>query len=164
VPIDHTETYTADPDAVLAVLSEESFLRERAAALGAPVESLTVTPGPTTEMRLLVPTAGIPPLFARFVGSQVSADERQAWSTDGAGGHRAELDVRAEVFGRTVRFRGERRLLPVDGGTRSTVTGEAKVKAPLIGAQAAAAVVELVQMVLRREDELLRRRFTGTGT
>ena len=54
---------------------------------------------------------------------------------------------------------GERRLLAVPEGTRSTVTGDAKVDAPLIGRQAEAAVRELVLVVLRREDEVLRRRL-----
>jgi hypothetical protein len=76
------------------------------------------------------------------------------------GGHRAALDVRAEVLGRTVRVDGERRLEAVDPGTRSTVSGDAKVNAPLIGRQAEGAVRELIAVVLRREDELLRRRLS----
>ena len=152
-------TYPAAPDAVLAVLTAAEFLRERAAALSARVEEVSVGPGPETTVRLAAPTAGIPPVFARFVGSSVSVVERTGWSPDGAGGHRADLDVRAEVFGRTVRVTGERRLLPDATGTRSTVTGDAQVDAPLIGRQAESAVRELVGVVLRREDELLRRRL-----
>jgi hypothetical protein len=67
--------------------------------------------------------------------------------------------VRAEVFGRTVQVTGERLLTPAADGTRSTVTGTAHVDAPLIGRQAEGAVSELVAVVLRREDELLRRRL-----
>ena len=160
MPIDTSAELPADPDAVLAVLSDEAFLRERAADLDTPVEFLQVGPGPSTELRLLASTAGIPPLFARFVGDSVSVLERQSWSADAAGGHRAVLDVRAQVFGRTVRLRGERRLLPVDGGgTRSTVTGAAEVDAPFIKKQAQGAVEELVLTDLRREEALLRRRL-----
>lgn len=158
VPIDSTSTHPATPDAVLALLTDEQFLRDRAAALGAQVQEVTVT-GTRTTTRLAAPTEGIPPVFARFVGSSVSVVERSDWAPDGAGGHRTDLDVRAEVFGRTVQITGERRLLPEGTGTRSTVTGDATVDAPLIGRQAEGAVRELVAVVLRKEDELLRRRL-----
>ncbi len=158
VPIDSTSGYPATPDAVLALLTDEQFLRDRAAALGAQVQELTVT-GRSTTTRLAAPTAGIPPVFARFVGSSVSVTEHSSWTLDGDGGHRSDLDVQAEVFGRVVQVTGERRLVPDGTGTRSTVTGEATVDAPLIGRQAEGAVRELVGVVLRREDELLRRRL-----
>ena len=156
--IDSSTSYPAAPDAVLALLTDEQLLRDRAAALGAQVQELTVD-GLHTRVGLTAPTAGIPPVFARFVGSSVSVVERTTWSATDDGGHRADLDVRAEVFGRTVRVSGERRLLAVPEGTRSTVTGDAKVNAPLIGRQAEGAVRELVGVVLRREEEVLRRRL-----
>ena len=159
MPIDLSYSYAAAPDAVLALLTDEQFLRDRAAAFGAQVQEVTVDGG-TRSTRLSAPTAGIPPVFARFVGSSVSVVEHTSWTPDGAGGHRADLDVRAEVFGRTVQVTGERRLVPDGAGTRSTVTGEATVDAPLIGRQAEGAVRELVGVVLEREDELIRRRLS----
>jgi hypothetical protein len=158
VPIDSSSTYAATPDAVLALLTDEAFLRDRAEALGAQLQELTVA-GTSTTVRYAAPTAGIPPLFARFVGSSVTVQERTTWVANGDGGHGADLDVQAAVFGRTVRVTGLRRLAPTGSGTRSTVTGEAKVDAPLVGRQAEAAVRELVTVVLRREDELLRQRL-----
>jgi hypothetical protein len=158
VAIDFSASYPAAPDAVLALLTAEQFQRDRAAALGAELQELTVT-GSSTVVRLAVPTAGIPPVFARFVGSSVSILERTSWTPDADGGSRAALDVRAEVLGRTARVDGERRLQAVGEGTRSTVTGDAKVNAPLIGRRAEAGVRELVGVVLKREDELLRRRL-----
>jgi hypothetical protein len=157
VAIDISYTYAAAPDAVLGLLTDEGFLRDRAAALGGKLEELTVA-GTVTSVRFAAPTAGIPPVFARFVGSSVSVVERTSWVPDGRGA-RAVLDVRAEVFGRTVRVDGERRLEPAGEGTRSAVTGDAKVNAPLIGRQAEGAVRELVGAMLRREDELIRTRL-----
>jgi len=157
VAIDISYTYAAAPDVVLGLLTDEAFLRDRAAAIGAELEELTVT-GTDTTVRFAAPTAGIPPVFARFVGSSVSVVERTSWVPEGRGA-RGALDVRAEVFGRTVRVDGDRRLEPAGEGTRSTLTGDAKVNAPLIGRQAEAAVEELVRSVLRREEELLRRRL-----
>jgi hypothetical protein len=86
------------------------------------------------------------------------------WTSDGAGGHRGSLDLRAEIMGREARVTCERRLTPAaGGGTRATVTGDAKVDAPFIGRQAEGAVRDLVsQVVLRHEHEVLRRRL-GEG-
>jgi uncharacterized protein DUF2505 len=157
VAIDFTASYPAAPDTVLGLLTDEAFLRDRASALGARLEELTVA-GMVTTVRFAAPTAGIPPVFARFVGSSVSVLERTTWVPDGRG-HRAVLDVRADIFGRTVRVDGERRLEPAGAGTRSTVTGDAKVNAPLIGRQAEGSVRELVGVMLRREDELITSRL-----
>ncbi|MGY1691885.1 DUF2505 domain-containing protein [Geodermatophilus sp. SYSU D01105] len=166
MPIDHVATYPADPDDVLAVLTDESFLRDYARALGARLEDVdtaTDDGGPRTTVRLLAPTAGIPAVFTRFVGREVPVVDRRVWTTDGDSGHHGVLHVSAEVFGRTAVVRGERRLSPVAGGTRSTVTGEAEVDAPLIGRQVEAAVRELALVVLRREDEVLRRWLADPG-
>ena len=155
--IDFSASYPAAPDAVLALLLDEAFLRDRAAALGGEAQEVTVT-GQLSTVRLAASTDGIPPVFARFVGSSVSVVERTTWTPEDDG-YRGALDVRTEVFGRTVQVTGERLLTPAADGTRSTVTGQAKVDAPLIGRQAEGAVSELVAAVLRREDELLRRRL-----
>ncbi|MGY1595156.1 DUF2505 domain-containing protein [Geodermatophilus sp. SYSU D00708] len=160
MPIDHVATYPAGPDDVLAVLTDESFLRDYTQALGARLEEVdtaTDDDGPRTTVRLHAPTTGIPAVFTRFVGREVPVVDRRVWTADGDSGHRGVLHASAEVFGRTAVIRAERRLSPVPGGTRSTVTGEAEVDAPLLGRQAEAAVRELALVVLRREDEVLRR-------
>ena len=157
MPLDSSVSYPASPDAVLAVLTDEQFLRDRAAALNAQVQEVTVS-GNDTTTRLSAPTAGIPPVFARFVGSSVAVVERSTWTPDGEGGHRSPLDVQSEIFGREVRVTGERRLRPEAGGTRATITGDVRVDAPLVGKQAENAVRELMTVVLRKEDELLRAR------
>lgn len=164
MPFDHSATHPADPDAVLAVLLDETFLRERADALGArvtDVEIVAVEGGHRTTVHLSSPTAGIPPVFARFFGAEVTIVDRSTWSRDGATGHRAVVEVHAQVFGRRAGVTADRRLVAVPDGTRSTLTGEASVDAPLIGRQAEAAVRELALVVARREDEVLRRRLTS---
>jgi hypothetical protein len=166
VPIDHVTTYPAGPDDVLAVLTDESFLRDYVRALGARLEDVdtaTEDGGPRTTVRLRAPTTGIPAVFTRFVGREVPVVDRRVWTADGGTGHHGVLHVSAEVFGRTAVIRGERRLAPVTGGTRSTVTGEAEVSAPLVGRQVEAAVRELALVVLRREDEVLRRWLGDPG-
>ncbi|RFU22096.1 DUF2505 domain-containing protein [Geodermatophilus marinus] len=160
MPIDHTALLAGSPDEVLAVLTDEVFLRDVARSLGAQLQGVSAEEsddGPRTAVRLLVPTTGVPSVFARFVGREVAVVDRRSWTRSPDGAHRGLLDVQAEVFGRSVAVRGERRLAAVDDGTRSTVTGEAEVDAPFVGRQAEAAVRELALVVLRREDEVLRR-------
>jgi hypothetical protein len=160
VPIDHTATFPAGPDDVLAVLTDEGFLRDCVAALGARLESVESTEqdgGPETTVRLLAPTTGVPAVFTRFVGREVAVLDRRTWTVGSDGAHSGVVHVGAEVFGRTAVVRGTRRLTAVGDGTRSTVTGEAEVDAPLVGRQAEAAVRQLALVVLRREDEVLRR-------
>jgi uncharacterized protein DUF2505 len=167
VPIDASTTYAADPDRVLAVLTDETFLREVAQALEAQVREVSSRAdgaGTTTHVQLAAPTTGIPPVFARFVGASVPVSETTTWTSDGDGGYRGTLDLRAEIMGREAVVTCERRLSPgADGGTRATVTGEARVDAPFVGRQAEGAVRDLVsQVVLRREHEVLQRRL-GEG-
>lgn len=156
--IDVTTSWPASPDAVVALFTDPAFLRDRGTALGADVQEVTVA-GTETAVRLGVPTGVIPPVFARFVGGAVSFLERTTWKPDGDGSYRAILDARATVLGRTVTISGERRLSPDETGTRSTVTAGVTVKAPLIGGRAASAVRQLVRLVLRQEDDLVRSRL-----
>lgn len=160
MPIDHTTTFPAGPDDVLGVLTDEAFLRDYAQALGARIESVDSDPAdgsPRTTLQLVVPTLGIPAVFTRFVGREVAVADRRSWTADGDGGHRGVLQVETRILGRTAAVRGERRLRPTPQGTRPTVTGEAEVDAPVVGRQAEAAVRELAMVVLRREDDVLRR-------
>jgi hypothetical protein len=146
---------------VHAVLTDESFLRATTDALGAQLQEVS-SDGTTTRVEMLVPTAGIPAVFARFVAREVPVTDVRRWRPDGEG-WRCALEVRAEVFGRKVEVLGERWLdADGDGGTRSTLTAEARVDAPLVGRQAEGAVRQLIEVVLRREAELLDARLAGS--
>ena len=162
MPVQHSASYPADPDRVLAVLTEEGFLREHAAGLGAEVTGLRVTrDGETvrTALDLLTSTRGIPSLFQRFVGGQVAVTDVRTWRPDGAGGWLGELDVSAQIMGRTAAVRGSTTLTASGDGTAAATTATASVDAPVVGRQAEAGVGELAQIVLRRETESVLRRL-----
>ncbi|NDI47831.1 DUF2505 domain-containing protein [Goekera deserti] len=166
MPVQHSASYPADPDRVLAVLTDESFLREYAAGLGTTVEDVATTrDGDTvrTTARLRASTAGVPSVFTRFLGGQVTVLDTRTWRPDGAGGHRGELTVSTSVMGREAALRGQTVLTASGGSTLSTTTAEATVDAPLVGRQAEAAVRELAQIVLRRESESVLRRLGPDG-
>lgn len=159
MPIDLTTVHAAPPDRVHAVLTEEAFLRETTAALGARLQEATAD-GTRTRVRMLVPTTGVPAVFAPFVGREVAVTDTRTWRRDGDGWS-CDLEVRAEVFGRSAEVLGERHLTAGEGGTLSTLTAEARVRAPLIRRQAERAVRDLIGVVLRREVELLDARLAG---
>jgi hypothetical protein len=160
------QRYPAAPGEVLAVLTDPAFLTAWAAELGARVDGVAVS-GPDgvrrTELRLGVPTRGIPPVFARFVGAEVAVHDERTWRPDGRGGYTVDLAVRARIFGRDAVVRGTGTLVPDGGGTVATTTARATVDAPVVGRQAEAAVAALVAVVLRRQAGLLRRRLPGDG-
>jgi hypothetical protein len=163
MPIHHTASYPAEPARVLAMLTDEGFLRDYAAALGAQVEELSVEPGdrPRTSLRLRVPVFGVPRPFRRFVGGQIPLADRRTWRSGDEGGYEAEVEVRIEVGGRAAVVCARQTLRAAAEGTSAEVTGEAFVDVPLIGRQAEAAVREGAMVVLRRETEVLRRRLGG---
>jgi hypothetical protein len=156
------QRYPAAPAAVLAVLTDRDFLTAWAAELGARLEGVETTGSDgerRTDVRLRVPTIGIPPVFARFVGTEVAVRDVRRWRRDGDGGFAADTEVRARIFGRDAVVTGTATLRPAAEGTVATTAARVTVDAPVVGRQAESAVGQLVAVVLRREAELLRRRL-----
>ena len=163
MPVHHSATHPADPDRVFAVLTEEQFLRDYAAALGATVQDARVDRAGdtvTTTLRMDAPTRGVPAVFERFVGRSVTVTDRRVWRPSADGGYRADLAVGTRLMSREAVVRGDVVLAAAGASTVVTVTGAASVDAPIIGRQAEAAVTELAGIVLRQESELLQRRLT----
>jgi hypothetical protein len=160
------DSYPAEPSRVLDALTDPAFLQAWAAALGARVDDVAASGADgsrRTRLRLGVPTRGIPPAFARFVGTEVTVEDERTWRSDGDGGFAADVEVRARIFGRVALVRGRRTLTAEGGGTLSVTTAEVTVDAPVVGRQAEGAVGQLVGVVLRREAEVLRERLGRPG-
>lgn len=158
--------FAAAPAEVLAVLTDRDFLTEYARELGAGLDGVETSGSDglrRTELRLRVPTRGIPPAFARFVGAEVAVRDVRSWRSDGDGGFTADTRVEARIFGRDALVVGTSTLAASPEGTVATTAARVTVDAPFVGRQAESAVAQLVAVVLRREDELLRRRLAGDG-
>ncbi len=161
MPFTHDVTVTPAPAALLETLTDEEFVRAALADLGADVREVTVGRTGTTA-RYSVPTRGIPPMFARFVGERVEVTDVRSWSADEDGTRvTGTVEVSTRLFGRDVRLTGERRIEPSGTGSRVTSSGRSSVDAPLVGRQAEGAVDELAVLVLRAEAATLQRRVTG---
>lgn len=160
------QRFAAAPADVLAVLTDPDFLTGYAEELGARLDGVSSSGADgsrRTELRLGVPTRGIPPAFARFVGAEVAVRDVRSWRSDGDGGFTADTEVRARIFGRDATVLGTATLTPDADGTLATTTARVTVDAPLVGRQAESAVAQLVTVVLRREAELLRRRLASSS-
>jgi len=160
------QRYPAPPPAVLAVLTDPAFLRDRADELGARLDAVEASGEDgdrRTEVLLRVPTRGIPPVFARFVGAEVAVRDVRTWRPDGDGGFTADTEVGATIFGRAAVVLGTSTLAADGSGTLATWAARVTVDAPVVGRQAGNAVGQLVAVVLRREAELLRRRLADGG-
>jgi hypothetical protein len=163
-PLEHRVTLPAGPDRVVALLTDERFLRDYAERLDAGVDDLEVWRDDgvvRTRLALRTATAGIPDLFRTLVGREVAVVDSRSWAPDGDGRWSADVEVDAEMFGRRAVVRGRQTIDPVPEGAESTTKAEATVRVPLVGRQAEAAVRDLVLAVLRQESALLRERLTA---
>ena len=149
----HRETrYPSDPEAVLAMLTDEAFLRrraERAHALSYEAESTRNGSDVRTRLRQSLP-AQVPDFLRRFVGQSIVLVEVVEWEPPAADrSYSGTLNV--EVNGAPVTLRGTIRLALADGGTLQTVDARLKASVPMIGrkveeAAAPAVVAGLDQM------------------
>ena len=155
----HDVTVPTPPAELIATLTDESFVREALAALGAEVREVSVE-GTTTTARYTVPTQGIPEAFAKFVGDRVELLDVRTWTATGDGAT-GTVVVTSKLFGRDVRLEGERRVTAAGAGSRIDSTGTSKVDAPFVGRKAEGAVDQLAVVVLRKEAESLQRRLGG---
>lgn len=159
------QTYPAPPDAVVALLADEEFVRwraERSSGAGS-VEQVDVTGQAggafTVVVRRTLPTDQIPPQVRPFVGSALEVRQAEAWEAP-EGTLRAGArvgTVAIEITGAPVRVTGTVALeaLP-DGGTRQSYAGEVRASVPLFAAAVEDAAATAVRTTLRAEEQALR--------
>jgi hypothetical protein len=139
--VEYTALYAEHVSAIASLLSDEAFLGEYASELGATshdVEVVQRQDSCTTLMHMIVPTAGIPDPFRRFVGSTLRVtDERMYDAPTDDGVRRGQFNVRTEAGRARVVVDGVVTLSPEGGGCRFSATGDLRVKLPLFAEQAA---------------------------
>jgi uncharacterized protein YndB with AHSA1/START domain len=138
LPMDlHRETtYAAKPAAVFAMLTDETFIRRRAAASHAVRSDVRVEPtstGVRTTTHQTLP-ADVPDFVRRLVGQHIELDEVIAWGAAAPDGARSG-ELRVDVANAPVTMRGTIQLVPETGGgsTRQVVDAVLKASVPLIG-------------------------------
>jgi hypothetical protein len=154
----HDLRYDAAPEAVLEMLSDPAF-REKVCGAMRAVRSDVSIEGSGAGMRVVVdqtqPADGIPSFAKKFVGDDIQIVQRESW-TDASG---ASLDV--EIPGKPGAMNGAIALAADGTGTVESVTGEVKVKIPLLGGKLEGLVSDMLRKALQTENRVGRAWLAG---
>ena len=154
----HDLAYDAAPEAVAAMLADPAFRERVCTALHVLRHEVSVE-GAGAGMRVVVdqtqPAKGIPPFAKKFVGDEIRIVQRERWT----GTSSADLDV--EVPGKPGTMAGGIRLVADGGGTVQEVTGDIRVKVPLVGGRIEALVGDILRSALEAEQRVGRAWLAG---
>ncbi len=138
------QEYSAAPAAVFAMLTDEAFLAEASAAMGATRYRATAS-ATRTAVEASLPT----PVEVRFfAGPTVQVTQQSSWGAAGEADAR-EGTFRIAVAGFPVDLSGTMRLAPAASGSTIEYAGDLTVAVPLMGPQveklAAPVILEALQ-------------------
>ena len=147
------QRYPAAPQAVLAMLLDPGFARERALATGSLAVEASVREDDSARIVTIVRTlpAAVPDVARPFVGETLEITEEQAWGPLDAG---IALGTFTVGFSGPVRMEGTLRIEPDGDGTLVTSAGEIVAKVPFVGGRIESLVREQVQRYLDREEAI----------
>lgn len=140
--IEHSWTLPADPAAVFAMLTDESFQRGTGDATGAIEVTVAITQdGPDTVIHSVrtMSTEGAPSAFKALVGDQLHIVVEQRWGAAAADGSRTGT-THIEVRDKPVTFKGPCSLRPGGEGSELTVSGDVRCTMPLVGGRIEGAI------------------------
>ena len=152
-PIDVTQTYDADPALVWALLTSETFARERAQRTGA--LSVQIEVRPLDGGVLLAVTRTLPadmPSYAKsLVGETLTVSETQRWT--GLTDDLAEAELIVD-FSAPVSMRGTATLRADGTGTVVHTVGQIKASIPFVGGKVEHLTREQTMRYLAKENEI----------
>ena len=154
----HQLRYDASPDEVRAMLADPAFRERVCEAMHASRHTVSVTgsgAGMTVEVDQTQPARGIPSFASKFVGDEIRIVQRERWTDTTT----AALDI--EVPGKPGTMAGGIRLEPVGGGTVERVTGDIRVKVPLVAGKIEGLVEDILRSALETEQRVGRAWLAG---
>ena len=153
-------TYDAAPDEVAAMLAEPSFREKVCEAMGSRSDvTIDGTAGADGGMRVVVdqtrPAAGIPSFARKFIGDEVRIVQRETWdSVTGAG-------LVVEIPGKPGSLDGAIALAADGARTVETVSGDLRVKVPMVGGKLESLLADMLRKALRTEERVGRAWLAG---
>jgi hypothetical protein len=151
-------TYDAAPDAVLEMLSDPAFRDRVCEAVHGTDRAISIQgsgAGMVATIDQTQPARGIPAFATRFVGDQIQIVQRERWGTA------TSASMELEIPGKPGSFAGTIALVDSGAGTTQTVSGEVKVKVPLIGGKLEGLVGDLLRSALKAENRVGRAWLAG---
>lgn len=146
--------YPAAPDAVWAMLTDPAWREQVCAATGAKSWAVRVEAdesGGTIEVTRVMPSE-VPGAVRRIVGDTVTVTQTETWGAATGGGRQADVQLR--VKGQPAVMTGSSTLAPSAAGTRQLVSGELKVRIPLLGGTLEKELAKAIRMALGKEHEV----------
>lgn len=154
----HQMTYDAPPADVHAMLTDPAFREKVCQAMHAVRTAVDIDPD-GSGMKVVVdqtqPAQGIPSFAKKFVGDEIQIVQREQWQDHTA----ANLVV--EIPGKPGALNGGISLAGSDGGTTETVSGDIKVKIPMLGGKLEGLIGDLLASALRTEERVGRAWLAG---
>jgi hypothetical protein len=147
----HDLTYAATSETVAAMLADPAFRDEVCAALHVLRHEVSVQgagPGRTVVVDQTQPAQGVPPFARKFVGDEIRIVQRETWRDATT----ADLDI--EIPGKPGSMQGSITLAGDGTHTVETVSGDLKVKLPLVGAKIEQLVADILRSALRTEQRV----------
>jgi Protein of unknown function (DUF2505) len=150
---EHQIAFGGAPDQVRAMLADPSFRERVCEALHTTRHDVRVEPkgaGMTVVVDQTRPARGIPAFATKIVGDDIRIVRREDWDD----GTRAALML--EIPGKPARLDGHLSLHadPGGDGTVETVTGEVKVRIPVVGGRLESLVGDLLHRALEAEERV----------
>jgi len=147
----HQLTYDAPPADVHAMLADPAFREKVCQAMHATRRDVSISP-PGPGMKVVIdqtqPAKGIPSFAQKFVGDEIQIVQRESWASE------TGADLVVEIPGKPGDLQGSIALTELGGGTLEEVTGEIKVRIPMIGGKLEAMIGDLLASALRAEERV----------
>jgi hypothetical protein len=147
----HDMSYDAPPEEVAAMLADRDFREKVCEAMDSSRYDVSVD-GEGAGMKVVIdqtqPARGIPSFAKKFVGDSIQIVQRESWSSTTA------ASLLLEIPGKPGSLDGAIALRADGQGTVETVSGEVRVKVPVIGGKLEGLVADLLKSALRSEQKV----------
>ena len=154
----HQMTYDAPPTEVRAMLADPAFREKVCVAMHATRHDVTVEEsgsGMTVLVDQTQPANGIPSFAKKFVGDEIQIVQREEW------GGATSSSLLVEIPGKPGALNGSIALAADGGRTVETVSGDIKVKIPMIGGKLEGLIGDLLSSALKAEQRVGRAWLAG---
>lgn len=152
--------YAAGPDDVFAMLRDEAFRKQVAAATHARSFDVSIASSDGRTTVRISRVMGAPAIAKPFVGDSMELVQVEAWGLPTSDTSR-HADWSLEIPGKPGSVRGSMTIKPADGGTLQIIRGEVTVKIPMVGGKLEKEIARAVESGIRTEGEIGTRWLAG---
>lgn len=152
--------YAAGVDEVFSMLCEEAFRKQVCEATRARSYDVSVTPSPGGAEVRVSRQMPAPEIARKFVGDTLEIVQVEHWGAAAADGSRT-ADLSVDIPGKPASMSGRIVLGPGGAGTTQSVSGDIKVKVPLVGAKLEKEIARALVAAIKEEGKVGARWLAG---